>query len=274
MSFAPALPFSGYAGWTFLKRTAASQQAVLNAQPEMKRDEAYFRDKIGTINTAAELVADRRLLKMALGAFGLEGDINSKAFIRKVLEEGTLKDGTLANKLADKQYQKLSAAFGFGDFSIPRSKQSDFADRLLASYKTRSFEVAVGAQNADLRLAMNAERELSDLASKTTSSNDSKWFSVLGSPPLRQVFEKALGLPGSLATLDIDRQLEVIKSKAKAQLGSDQLADFGTAGGMEPLLRRFLIRSEAETYRNQFGASAALSLMSQAVTLSRARQLG
>jgi hypothetical protein len=261
MSFAPALPFTGFAGWAFLKRTAASQQAVLNAQPEMKRDEAYFRQKIGSINTAAELVADRRLLKVALGAFGLEGDINSKAFIRKVLEEGTLKEGTLANKLADKQYEKLSAAF-------------DFADKLLSAYKTRTFEVAVGTQNADLRLAMNAERELADIARKSTSSNDAKWFSVLGSPPLRRVFEKALGLPGSLATLDIDRQLEVIKDKAKAQMGTDQLADFGTSGGMEPLLRRFLIRSEAEAYRSQFGASPALTLMSQAVMLSRARQSG
>jgi hypothetical protein len=274
MSFAPALPFTGLAGWAFLKRTAASQQVVLNAQPEMKRDEAYFREKIGSINTAAELVADRRLLKVALGAFGLQGDINSKAFIRKVLEEGTLKEGTLANKLADKQYEKLSAAFGFGDFTIPRNKQSDFADKLLSAYKTRTFEVAVGTQNADLRLALNAERELADIARKSTSSNDAKWFSVLGSPPLRRVFEKALGLPGTLATLDIDRQLEVIKDKAKAQLGSDQLADFGTAGGMEPLLRRFLIRSEAEAFRSQFGASTALTLMSQAVMLSRARQSG
>lgn len=270
MSFTPALPFTGYAGWTFLKRTAATQQAVLNTQPELKRDEAYFRDRIGSVNSAAELVADRRLLKVALGAFGLEGDINNKAFLRKVLEEGTLKEGTLANKLADKQYQNLSATFGFGDFAIPRSKQSDFADKLLAAYKTRAFEVAVGNQNGDLRLALNAERELSDLGRKTTSSNDAKWFSVLGSPPLRKVFEKALGLPGSLAQLDIDRQLEVMKDKAKAQLGTDQLADLATPGGMEPLLRRFLIRSEAEAYRTQFGASAALSLMSQAVSFSRA----
>lgn len=271
MTFTPALPLSGYAGWTFLKRTAESQKAVLNAQPEIKRDEAYFRQKIGTINSAAELVGDRRLLKVALGAFGLEADLNSKAFIRKVLEDGTLKEGSLSSRLADKQYEKFSAAFGFGDFAIPRSKQSDFADKLLASYKTRSFEVAVGTQNPDLRLALNAERELSDLAAKPTASNDAKWFSVLGSPPLRRVFETALGLPRSFAALDIDKQLEVIKDKAQVQLGSDQLSDFGTSTAMEPLLRRFLIRADAEAYRAQFGATAALGLMAQAVNFSRMR---
>lgn len=271
MSFSPALPLTGYAGWVFLKRTASTQQAVLNAQPEVKRDEAYFRENIGKVDTAEQLVADRRLLKVALGAFGLENDINSKAFIQKVLEGGTLQTGSLANKLADKQYQKLSAAFGFGDFKTPRNKLSDFPDKILVAYKTRSFEVAVGAQNDDLRLAMNAEREMADLAAKTTTSNDARWYSVLGSTPMRRVFEKALGLPSAFATLDIDRQLDVMKDKAKSQLGTDQIADFSDAAAMDKLLRRFLIRSEAEAYRSQFGASAALSLMSNAVTFARRR---
>ena len=271
MTFTPALPLAGYAGWVFLKRTAPAQQAALNAQPEIKRDETYFRETIGKINSAAELVADRRLLKVALGAFGLENDINSKAFIQKVLEGGTLQNGSLANKLADKQYQKLSAAFGFGDFKTPRNKLSDFPDKILSAYKTRSFEVAVGTQNDDLRLAMNAEREMAGLAAKSTTSNDARWYSVLGSPPMRRVFEKALGLPTAFSSLDIDRQLEVLKEKSKSQLGTDIIADFSDGATMEKLLRRFLIRSEAEAYRSQFGASAALTLMSNAVTFSRGR---
>lgn len=271
MSYVPALPLTGYAGWKFLKRTAATQAAVLHAQPEAKRDEAYFREKIGKIDTAEQLVADRRLLKVALGAFGLEGDLNSKAFIQKILEGGTLKEGSLANKLADKQYLKLSAAFGFGDFKTPRNKLSDFPDKILSAYKTRSFETAVGTQNDDLRLALNAEREVGELAAKTTTSNDARWYAVLGNTPMRRVFEKALGLPTSFATLDIDKQLEVIKDKAKSQLGSEKIADYGDAATMETLLRRFLIKSEAEAYRSQFGASAALTLMSQAVNFSRSR---
>ncbi len=271
MTYTPALPLTGYAGWVFLKRTAATQQAVLNAQPEIKRDEAYFRENIGKIDTAEELVKDRRLLKVALGAFGLENDINSKAFIQKVLEGGTLKSDSLANKLADKQYQKLSAAFGFGDFATPRSKISDFPDKILAAYKTRSFEVAVGEQNDDLRLAMNAEREVASLAAKTTTSNDARWYSVLGSTPMRRVFEKALGLPTTFSALDIDRQLEIMKEKSQVQLGTDQIADFDDAATMEKLVRRFLIRSEAEAYTSQYGASAALTLMSNAVTFSRRR---
>lgn len=271
MTFTAALPLTGYAGWTFLKRSEAKQSAALAGQAVVKRDEDYFRANIGKIDSAEQLVKDRRLLTVALGAFGLEGDINNKAFIQKVLEGGTLKAGSLANKLADKQYQKLSAAFGFGDFKTPRTKLSDFPDKILTAWKERQFEVAVGEQNETFRLALNAERELGELAAKTKTSNDARWFAVLGSAPVRRVLEKALGLPSGFAQLDIDKQLEVMKSKAMTQLGTDQIADFADPTRMEGLIRRFVVRADADAYRSQFGGSAALALMSQAVSFSRQR---
>lgn len=47
-------------------------------RPKIRNDEAYFRAKIGSVKTAEQLVSDRRLLKVALGAFGLEADINNR----------------------------------------------------------------------------------------------------------------------------------------------------------------------------------------------------
>ena len=151
MIYSPVLPVGGYAGWTFLNRTMAKQTAAFVKSPEIKRDEDYFRANIAKVTTAEQLVKDRRLLKVALGAFGLDADINNKAFIQKVLQDGTLKVGALSNKLADKQYQKFSAAFGFGDFATPRTKLSDFPDKILTAYRARQFEAAVGTQDGDLR---------------------------------------------------------------------------------------------------------------------------
>ena len=111
MTYSPVIPVSGYAGWSFLGRTMAKQTAAFEKSPEIKRDEDYFRANIGKVNTAEELVKDRRLLKVALGAFGLDADMNNKAFIEKMLKEGTLNGSALANKLADKQYLKLTVAF-------------------------------------------------------------------------------------------------------------------------------------------------------------------
>jgi Protein of unknown function (DUF1217) len=262
VSFQPVLPLSGFTGWGFLKRTIVRQQAVQQALPVQQRDEAYFRDKIGRVDTAEKLVNDKRLLRIALTAFGLEGDVSNKAFIRKILEEGTLKEGSLANKLADKQYQKLSSAFGFGDYSVPRTKISTFPDEILAQVRTRRFETAVGEQNNTYRLALNAEREIPALAARNTSET-AKWFSVLGSAPLRDVMQTALGLPKSFSSIDIDQQVSVLKARTEAAFGSPGLNQFRDPAKMDALVRRFLLQSEIQ------GQTAASSPAATALTLLR-----
>lgn len=245
MSYQPVLPLTGYAGWGFLKRTLTQQQTAQQKAPALQRDEAYFRDRIGKIETAAQLVADKRLLRITLTAFGLEADVNSAAFIRKVLEGGTLKEGSLANRLADKQYQKLSAAFGFGDYSVPRTKISTFADEILRRFRDRNFETAVGAQNGTYRLALNAEREMAALAARSTSET-AKWFALLGNPPLREVMQTTFNLPKSFAAIDLDQQVSVLKSRTKAAFGSDAVSQFSDPVKLEALVRRFVLRAETQ----------------------------
>lgn len=266
MSFQPALPIGGYAGWTFLKRTETAQRAAFERSPELARDEAYFRERIGSVRTAEALVSDRRLLKVALGAFGLDGDINNRFFIRKVLEDGTLKPGALGNRLADKQYAALSAAFGFGDFSVPRTQLSTFPDQILSAYKSRQFEAAVGTRDATMRLALNAEREVKALASRSMS-DEAKWFTVMGNRPMRAVFETALRLPTSFGALDIDRQLDVLRDKTRAAFGRADFAQFADPAGLDRLVRRYLVMAEigATVPSGGFsGAAAALTLLQTA----------
>ncbi len=260
MSFAAVLPIAGYAGWKFLGRTIEAQKAAFAGSPVTKRDEAYFREKIGSIKTAEALVGDRRLLGVALAAFGLEGDINNKAFIRKVLEDGTLNPKDLANRLVDKRYLEFSKTFGFGDYAVPSTQLSDFADKIIAARNTRGFETAVGEQNGDMRAALNAQRELPALAAKANSAN-TKWFIILGSPPLRKVFETAFGLSRSFGSIDLDQQLGVFKDRAKKMLGISNPAEFTDPKKVEDLVRTFLLRSDGA------GASLSTTKNSAALTL-------
>jgi hypothetical protein len=260
MSFTPVVPFAGFAGWTYLKRTLPAQQAALAAAPERQRDEAYFRQKISSVTTAADLVADRRLLFVALGAFGLEDDINNRFFIRKVLEEGTLTDGALALRLADPRYREMSEAFGFGNFTTPNTRLSDFADRTLVAYATRRFEAAVGRQSETMRLALNTERELAALAAKS-SGGDTKWYAVMGSRPLRQVFETVLGLPASFAAVDLDQQLSVFKAKAEAMFGTSDIGAFAAPERMDKLIRTYVTRADLAGSSAGAPGSAALQLL-------------
>ncbi|MFN0113711.1 MAG: DUF1217 domain-containing protein [Paracoccaceae bacterium] len=260
MSFTPVVPFTGFSGWAFLNRTLEAQKAAFAKNPETVRDAAYFREKIGQVTTAADLVADRRLLKVALGAFGLDADLPNKAFIRRVLEDGTLSTGALANRLADKRYMELSRAFGFGDYPTPSTQISDFADKILARYAAKSFEAAVGTQNADLRLALGARSELAALAARP-GTDDTKWYSILGSKPLRQVFQTAFGLPPSFALVDVDRQRDVLKQKSGALLDIASPAGFADPAKVESLIRLFLARAEAPNAPGAASGSAALRLL-------------
>lgn len=258
MSFQPVLPMSGFAGWSFLKRTMERQQAAHQASPALLRDEAYFRERIGKVSTAEQLVSDKRLLRIALRAFGLEGDLNSTAFVRKVLEGGTLNTGSLANKLADKQYRNFSASFGFGDYSVPRTKISTFPDEILSRFRSRSFETAVGDQNNVFRLAMNAEREVAAVAAGSASEN-AKWYMILGNQPMREVLQTALGLPKSFATIDIDKQLSVLKARAEATFGEETVSQFRDPGRLEALIRRYIVRAEMKE-QSSGSQSSAISL--------------
>lgn len=265
--YQPVVPLSGYAGWSFLQRTRETQEKAFDNSSEMVRDTEYFREKIGSITTADQLVSDRRLLKVALGAFGLDDDINSKAFIRKVLEEGTLTTDAFANKLADKRYHAMAKAFGFGDYSTPSTVLSDFPDEIIDSYKERQFEIAIGDQDENLRLAMGFGRDL-ESAIKSQSTDNGRWYAVMGNTPLRKVFETALGLPSSFGNLDLDKQLTGFRDAAARRFGVSEVADFADPEVQDKLIRSFLVRAEinASSSGSQTGQIALTLLQSSTIS--------
>lgn len=260
MSFQPVIPLGGMAGWAFLQRTQASQKEAFTASPVMQRDIKYFRENINKVSTAKQLVEDHQLLKVALGAYGLDDDIGNKYFIQKVLEDGTLETDDLSNKLSDKRYYEMARDFGFGDYGTPRTQISDFSDSTIDAYKNRQFEIAVGEQDRNLRLSMTLERDLGGILEKSTS-DDGKWYSVMGNPPLRNIFETAFGLPSSFGTLDLELQLDTFREKAETYFGDSTLEQFSDPAKMQELNRLFLMRSEIAN------GSAGLSSGAIALTL-------
>lgn len=266
MSFSPVLPSGGLSGWLFLQRTAASQQETLSNTASVKRLSDNFTANISNVRTAEALVADRQLLTVALQAFGLEDDLESKFYIQKVLESNTADPDSFANQLADKRYLKMAETFGFGDFAGPRTGLNSFSDEIIDLFETKEFEARVGALDSDMRLALSLQRDLSEVAD-STSENDTKWFTLMGNPPLRRVFEVGLGLPSTFGTLDIDKQLEVFKERAENTLKTDVISEMTSPEKLEELTRAFLLRSQLDSAGNASGASIALTLLQSAPRL-------
>ena len=260
MSFQPIVPFGGYTGWLFMQRTLDKQQEAFDDSLLITRATDYFRENIGDIDSAEELIDDRRLREVALGAFGLDEDIDSNFFIKTILEEGTLDDEALANRLADPRYAKLADAFGF-DLGIPLTKSETIVEDIIARYEDRQFERAVGNVNNDIRLALNLSVAVDDVTS-TVEANDSRWFAVLGNAPLRQVVQTAFGLPTAIAAIDLDQQLETFKERSESVLGTSDVGALTDPELQEKLIRLFLIRSEAANQATSFSSgSVALTLL-------------
>ena len=259
MSFQPVIPISGYAGWRFLQRTMETQKTAFVESAPIQRAEEYFRAKIGEVRTPEDLVKDRRLLEVALGAFGLDDDIDNRFFIRKVLEDGTLNPDALANKLSDKRYAAFSRAFGFADLG-GLTGISGFADKIIAKYEDRQFERAVGAKDDQMRLALNLQSGMKTVLEQA-SGETARWFSIMGDAPLRQVFQTALGFPSSFASIDLDQQLTGFRERSQAVFGTDDPADFSDPVLQEKMIRLFMIRAEAASVASTSAGSVALSLL-------------
>lgn len=260
MSFQPVVPMSGYAGWRFLERTQDSQRQSHAAAPAALRDEQYLRERIAGITTAEDLVGDRRLLRIALTAFGLAEDLPNRAYIRKVLESPTAEPRSFVNRLADKRYADLSRAFGFGDPGGVRTGDPGFADRMIDAFRARQFEAAVGEVDGSMRLALGLQRDLVALAESAVTP-DTAWYTVLGNQALRSVFETAYRLPNGFGALDLDQQVGILRARTQRLFGDPEIAQFADPDKLALLTRQFFVGEQIAQITTMSSNAAALMLL-------------
>ncbi len=272
MSFQPVIPMNGYAGWRFLQRTMETQAENHARAPMAQRDEAYFRDTIGRIGSAAELVADRRLLRVALTAFGLADDLPNRAFVQRILESPLDEPRSFANRLADKRYAEFARAFGFADEGGPKTTEPGFAEKIVKAFHARQFEFAVGEQDTAMRMALALQRDLGELAA-SDRGDEAKWLRILGTPNLRKVFEAAFQLPQGFGQIDLDRQVTILSERTRRVFGEGGVGQFVEPEKMSALIRRFFVGEQLREIQAQSGPSAALTmLMESQANMARFRQ--
>lgn len=262
MSFQPIVPLGGLAGWEFLKRTQARQEASFASSPRIERVVQSFQRDFSTLRTVEDLVGNRQALDVVLGAFGLQADLENRAFIRKVISDGTSDRTALGNRLADKRYLAMAremAHLAPGGSGMP---PEGLANRLIKQYQTAEFEIAVGDSEETMRFALAFERNLPEIAAGARSET-ARWFAVLGDPPTRRVVETALGLPKEFAALDIDEQVIRLQDAARKRFGTESIAELAQPDMIETITRRFLLMDQLRASQaGMSGSAVALSLLS------------
>lgn len=262
MSFQPLILGTGLSAWIGLQNGFDRQRGLFAARSDLARETGQFQESIAEIASPETLVADRTALKVVLGAYDLGQDIDSRFFIRRILEDGSTDSAALANRLQDSRYKELARGFGQDRFDLGMTRNDAFVTRTIDRYTQVAFEQAVGEQDPDLRLALGVKRLMPEIAAGTTS-NDAAWFKVMANPPLREVWETVFGLPQQFGQIDLDKQLEVFKDKAEGVFGTDRISELATEEVSEQIVRRFLLKSQVEAGAAISAQQVALTLMSQ-----------
>ena len=170
------------------------------------RQIAAFSERIGQIGSPKELIADTEVYTFVMRAFDLEAQIFGKALIRKTLESDRSDTAALVNRLTDPNIREMHIELGFApggggsaNFNDPQW-QADMIER----FKERILLNTAAEENTGAGLAL-------EFKAKAGSINT--WFDVLKDKDTAKFMRTALGLPKEVVQVDIDRQVELFKSK-------------------------------------------------------------
>ena len=135
MTYTPIISGSGLVGWQMLQRTISTQKTAFDNSSEVARESKYFRENIGSVATAENLVEDRRLLNVTLSAFGLQDQIESKFLIQRILEEDPDAEGSLVSRLGNSAYTALANIFDFSETAFYKTQEEGFGVSIFERYE-------------------------------------------------------------------------------------------------------------------------------------------
>jgi Protein of unknown function (DUF1217) len=212
-----------YADYLTVSRDTAKATERVKRQPQIAREVDYFLSKIGQVKTPEELVGDRRLLSVVMTAFGLSEMTYAKAFVRKLLDEGTDDPNAFANRLSDQRYLDLAKTFDFKRYGGATTAFGAAQQGIVDKFIRQNLETQAGANNEGIRLALYFERNAPNLGSVPE---------ILTDKAMIQVVRTALGLPETFSLYGIDKQISILEQRI-------DIADLKSPAKLKKFVERF-----------------------------------
>lgn len=192
--------------------------------PQISREIAYYKENIGNVESAEDLVSDQRLLNVALRAYGLEEMNYARAFMQKLLEGGIDDNDSLANRLTDPRYQEFVKDFNFVRYGSATTSFERTQGGVVDKYYQQTMELEAGGQSDGARLALYFERKAGQIESA---------LDILGDPAIFEFVRTAFGLPQQMSFASIDKQVDMINQRLN-------LEDLSDPQFMDDLVNQFL----------------------------------
>lgn len=221
---------STYTSYRLISQDIGKSLERVSKQPDVARETEYYRAKIGDVKSIDDFMADTRLYNYALKAHGLEDMAYAKAFIRKVLTEGTSDKNAFANKLSDNRYADLAKSLNFAELGKAATATEAAQSGTIEKYTRQTLEQTAGDDNNGVRLALYFERKAPTIKSG---------MDFLADDALAQVFRTAFNLPDEFAAASVEKQAALIEKSIK-------IKDLQDPEKVGKLLERFTIMWEMQ----------------------------
>lgn len=227
--------------------------STLAKDPQIARESKYYLEHIGQIKTVDEFVNNDRVYRFAMKALGLEDMTYAKAFVKKVLKEGTSDPKAFANTLADQRFKELAATFNFAAKGENATAATEAQQGTVDRFVRLSLEQKSGEQNEGVRLALYFARKAPTISST---------MGILADKALLKVVQTAFNIPAETSLMDIDKQAEMYGKRIDVK-------DFKDPKKLETFISRFTSMWELEngSAASSLSASLAMPLISSPTTI-------
>ncbi|GEO84083.1 MULTISPECIES: DUF1217 domain-containing protein [Alphaproteobacteria] len=219
------------------------------AKADAQAEAEYYQKNIIGITSAAELLADRRLVDVVLAAKGFDPKEVTDDFLKQIFQSDLSDKKSFVNKQDDERWAELLSSFNFDSKGLLTRDAVGTVQQRGAVLETQNLylhqmlEEDQGNSNAGVRLALYFER----VAPTLTDAYD-----LLGDDALLETFRVTFGFSSDFSNMDIDMQASLVEKNLK-------LSDMQDPEKLKKFLHRFTAMYDSE---NGDYSSSALSVLS------------
>ncbi|UJW76296.1 DUF1217 domain-containing protein [Rhizobium sp. SL42] len=206
------------------------------AKEAATKESEYYQEQIASIRTADELLADRRVVDVVLGAFGFDGDEVTDDFLKQLFASDLEDPKSFANQQTDAKWAELLASFNFDsegnltDDTVGTVQQRGDTLETINLYLRQTFEESEGESNQGVRLALYFERTAPTLTDA---------YDLIADEALLEVFRTTFGYSEEFSNMDVDMQAKIVEDNIT-------LSDFQDPEKMERFLQRYTAMYDTE----------------------------
>ncbi|MDH7801838.1 hypothetical protein P3T31_001861 [Rhizobium sp. AN70] len=200
-----------------------------------QKEVTYYREKMETLETVDQLLADRRLLDFMLVAERIDPKSVTTDYLKKIFKSDLKDAKSFANTEKDARFRALAGSFNFdakGNIAAKAGQGVQNTRSLMETrdkYVRQTLEQRAGEENSGVRLALYFKRMAGGISNP---------YDILADKALAEFTRTALGIPAETANSKVDAQAKMIEKKLK-------IKDLQDPKKVEKLVNRFLLTFEA-----------------------------